>query len=143
MLKHKPRIIHFSGHGEKTGNFKEGGIVLQDSVAKPKLVTGKALASLFKIVSKRFHIDLVVLNSCYSEEQAEAIIKHVPYVIGMNDTINDSSAIEFSTGFYRGLASEGDIEFSYELARNMIELEGLPDNDIPILKINNTAPNKG
>jgi hypothetical protein len=52
----------------------------------------------------------------------------------MSDTINDNSAIEFSTGFYRGLASENDVEFAYELARNMIELEGLPDEDIPILE---------
>ena len=134
ILKNKPRIIHFSGHGEKSKNEKEGGLILQDSEASSKVVKGKALANLFKIVSTQFQIDIVVLNSCYSKDQADAIAEHVPYVIGMTDKINDNSAIEFSAGFYRGLASQNDVEFSYELTKNLIELEGLPDEEIPILQ---------
>jgi hypothetical protein len=33
--------------------------------------------------------------------QAEAIVKHIPYVIGMSKAIGDKAAIEFAVGFYR------------------------------------------
>lgn len=133
ILHHKPSIIHFSGHGEKSTNYKEGGIILQTPYGKSKKVNGNALANLFRIMTKRSKIEVVLLNACYSEEQANSIKQYVPFVIGMTDTIGDSSAIEFSTGFYRGLATENDVEFAFELAKNMIELEGLPDDKIPIL----------
>jgi hypothetical protein len=47
--------------------------------------------------------------------------------------VKDSMAIVFSTGFYRGLASENDIEFAFDLAVNAIMLEGLSGEDIPVL----------
>lgn len=128
MLAHKPKFVHFSGHG--TRGVKEG-IILQDSNAKAQVVSGKALANMFSIFAKKFTIEVVLLNSCYSQEQASAISEYVKFVIGMNDTINDNAAIEFSTGFYRGLRTEKDIEFAFDLAKNMIMLEGLLDENIP------------
>ena len=132
ILKHKPNFIHFSGHGEG-GDELSGGIVLNDSEAKAKLVSGKALENMFRIFSRKIKIEIVLLNSCYSEDQATGISKHIPYVIGMNDSIDDDSAIEFSTGFYRGLAEEEDIEFAFDSAVNMIQLEGLEDDNVPVL----------
>jgi len=139
ILKHKPHFIHFSGHGEG-GDELSGGIILNDSEAKAKLVSGKALENMFRIFSRKMEIEIVLLNSCYSEDQAIGISKHIPYVIGMNDSIEDDSAIEFSTGFYRGLAEEEDIEFAFDLAVNMIQLQGLDDDNVPvILKKNDTT----
>lgn len=132
ILKHKPNFIHFSGHGEG-GDGLSGGIILNDSEAKAKLVSGKALENMFRIFSRKIKIEIILLNSCYSEDQAAGISKHIPYVIGMNDSIDDDSAIEFSTGFYRGLAEEEDIEFAFDLAVNMIQLEGLEDDNVPVL----------
>lgn len=132
ILKHKPNFIHFSGHGEG-GDGLSGGIILNDSEAKAKLVSGKALENMFRIFSRKIKIEIILLNSCYSEDQATGISKHIPYVIGMNDSIDDDSAIEFSTGFYRGLAEEEDIEFAFDLAVNMIQLEGLEDDNVPVL----------
>lgn len=129
ILKHKPNIIHFSGHGEENQ-----GIYLQDSQANAKLVSQAAIENLFRIFARKLSIDIVLLNSCYSEDQAVGIRKHVNYVIGMKDAINDDSAIEFSTGFYRGLVDEdNDIEFAFDLAVNLIQLEGLYDEEIPVL----------
>ncbi|MBB4080554.1 hypothetical protein GGR28_003188 [Lewinella aquimaris] len=132
ILKHKPNFIHFSGHGE-TGNELEGGIILINSESKAQLVSGKALENMFRIFSRKVDIEIVLLNSCYSEDQAHGINKHVPYVIGMNDQVGDDSAIEFSTGFYRGLADEEDVEFAFDLAVNMIQLQGLDDDAVPVL----------
>lgn len=132
LLKHKPNFVHFSGHGEGGDEFT-GGIILNDSDAKAKLVSGRALKNMFRILSKKIPIEIVLLNSCYSEDQATGICEHIPFVIGMNDSIDDDAAIEFSTGFYRGLAEEEDVEFAFELAVNMIELEGLEDDNVPVL----------
>jgi hypothetical protein len=146
MLEQRPRIVHFSGHGIGGGEAgdraigealtpeQEVGIYLQDTNGKGQLVSGLALANLFKICLKRFPIDAVLLNACHSKSQAEAIsLAGVPYVIGMNRAVKDSTAIVFSTGFYRGLASENDIEFAFDLAVNAIMLEGLSGEDIPVL----------
>ena len=147
ILKHKPTILHFSGHGEgsktekkaKTGSIVKattipGGIVLQDANGQPKLVSGVALAGLFSICLRRFKIELVVLNACYSEDQAKGIAQAgVTFVVGMNTAVNDNTAIEFSTGLYRGVASEGDIEFAFDLAKNNIMLMGLEGEGIPVL----------
>jgi Effector-associated domain 11/CHAT domain len=146
MLEQQPRIVHFSGHGigggeagdraigEASTTEQEVGIYLQDTNGKGQLVSGLALANLFKICLKRFPIDAVLLNACHSKSQAEAIsLAGVPYVIGMNRAVKDSTAIVFSTGFYRGLASENDIEFAFDLAVNAIMLEGLIGEDIPVL----------
>lgn len=146
MLEQRPRIVHFSGHGigggeagdravgEASTPEQEAGIYLQDANGKGQLVSGFALANLFKICLKRFPIDAVLLNACHSKSQAEAIsLAGVPYVIGMNRAVKDSTAIVFSTGFYRGLASENDIEFAFDLAVNAIMLEGMSGEDIPVL----------
>jgi hypothetical protein len=132
ILKHKPNFIHFSGHGE-AGDELSGGILLNDTESNAKLVSGMALENMFRIFARKIKIEIVLLNSCYSEDQATGISRHIPYVIGMNNSVDDDSAIEFSTGFYRGLAEEEDIEFAFDLAVNMIQLEGLKDDDVPVL----------
>jgi hypothetical protein len=150
VLKHRPNIIHFSGHGEKsqieakkgTGSFVSkdkvvvpAGIVLQDGNGMKKLVSGVALAGLFGLCLRKFPIDLVVFSACHSEEQAIAIAKAgISYVVGMNTAVKDETAMEFSTGLYRGIAAEsGDYEFAFDLAKNNILLMGLDGDNIPVL----------
>lgn len=147
ILKHKPRVIHFSGHGigggpgrkdgRAVGFGPEGestqGIILQDKEGHGKKVSGRALEHLFSVFSKRFEIEAVVFNACYSEEQARAISQYVPYVVGMKQSIKDEAAIEFSYGFYLGLAMENDVGLAFELARNKILLEGFGEEDVPVL----------
>lgn len=130
ILKRKPTILHFSGHG------KANGIYLQDSKGEDKFVNGTALTNFFKVFTKRFPIKCVFLNSCYSEEQAETIGKYVKYVIGMNKAVDNMSAIKFSTAFYRTYAREQDMEFAFDLAVNAIQLDAsLEDSDAPVIYI--------
>ena len=148
LLKQRPRVLHFSGHGAGGGTegdralglpeqptAPEAGIYLQDAASNlSKLVSGQALAGLFKICLKKFPIEVVLLNACHSEAQAKAISEAgVPYVIGMNRAVKDSTAITFSAGFYRGLSSENDVEFAFSIAVDGIMLEGLVGDDIPVL----------
>ena len=56
-----------------------------------------------------------------------------PCVIGMRRQVLDDTAILFATGLYRGLAAGRSIRTSFELARNGLDLHGVPDPDVPRL----------
>jgi tetratricopeptide (TPR) repeat protein len=136
VLNFRPNIIHFSGHG--TGIT---GLSFEDEIGKEKLVTGVALAGLFAQFAKQ--VECVLLNACYSEEQAVAIAQHIDYVIGMNAPIGDKAALEFAVGFYDALAAynpqydEGSpIEFAFNIACNAIQFAGVAGESIPVLKKN-------
>jgi hypothetical protein len=115
MLKAKPTILHFSGHGD-TGSW----LVFEDDGGNAYPVEPDALADLMKIFKSE--LQCVVLNCCYSNALAEAIAKHIPIVIGCDGSVVDSAATSFSVGFYRGLASGKDFSQSFELGVNEINL---------------------
>ncbi|MEM1395213.1 MAG: pentapeptide repeat-containing protein [Cyanobacteria bacterium P01_H01_bin.150] len=127
LLDFKPQIVHFSGHG--SGN---DGLALEDENGNLKLVDTEAIAKLFELFSDT--IECVVLNACYSEVQASAIAKYIPYVIGMNQAIGDKAAIKFATGFYNALSAGESVEFAYKLGCNVIQLDGIPEHLTPVLK---------
>ena len=127
LLDEAPQIVHFSGHG--TG---DAGIVLETDQGQPQMVGAVALGNLFRLFAKK--IECVVLNACYSEPQAEEIVRHIPFVIGMNKAIPDPTAIEFAVAFYDALASGEDYEFAFEYAVSAIELKGLSGALTPVLR---------
>ncbi|MBD2359567.1 CHAT domain-containing protein [Tolypothrix sp. FACHB-123] len=126
LLDFKPQIVHFSGHGSG-----DDGLALEDEAGNLKLVDTVALAKLFELFSTT--IECVVLNACYSEVQASAIAKHIPYVIGMNKEIGDKAAVKFATGFYNALGAGEGVEFAYKLGCSVIQLDGIPEHLTPVL----------
>jgi hypothetical protein len=127
VLDYKPEIVHFSGHGAG-----ESGLALEDDMGQIKLVNAKALAALFEAFKE--YVECVILNACYSEVQAEAIARHIPYVIGMNQAVGDKAAREFAVGFYDTLAAGESIEFAYKLGCVSISMAGIPEELTPVLK---------
>lgn len=125
MIEEKPTIVHFSGHGE------ESGILLQDENGILKLVDAEALSRLFKLFKQ--WVQCVVLNSCYSIHQAEAIRLHIPYVIGMSAAVPDDASIAFSTGFYKAIGAGEEIPFAFELGKVAIRMEGISAENVPVL----------
>lgn len=85
LLDSHPQIVHFSGHGSSTGD-----LCFEDQIGQIQSVQPDALASLFEQFADQ--IQCVLLNACYSEIQAQAIAKHIKYVIGMNQAIGDKSS---------------------------------------------------
>jgi CHAT domain len=126
MLDHAPQIVHFSGHGDGAA-----GLAFEDESGTVKLVSADALASLFELFADG--LQCVVLNACYSDVQAKAIVQHVPYVIGMSDQIGDKAAIEFAVAFYDALGGGREVEFAYKNACVAIKMAGISQADIPIL----------
>ncbi|MCC5634775.1 CHAT domain-containing protein [Nostoc sp. CHAB 5844] len=126
MLKIKPQIVHFSGHG--AGD--EGLIFFDDKTNQSKTVDAQALAGLFKLFQS---VECVVLNGCYSKIQAEAIAQHVNYVIGMEYAISDEAAIKFARGFYSALGSGESFEAAFEHGRSEIQMADLGEHLTPRL----------
>jgi hypothetical protein len=116
LLDIKPTIVHFCGHG--TG---ERGLVLEDDAGEPYLASTEALSGLFGTLPDQ--IECVLLNACYAEKQAKAIVQHINYVIGMQDEIRDDLAIAFTQGFYDGLGAGQSIDIAYKLGCNAIQFE--------------------
>jgi hypothetical protein len=126
LLDVQPQIIHFSGHGTSTG-----ALCFEDKVGKAQPVGPDALAALFEQFANQ--VNCVLLNACYSESQANAIVKHIPYVIGMNQSIGDKAAIAFAIGFYQALGAGRTIEDSYKLGCVQIRLQSIPEHLTPVL----------
>jgi hypothetical protein len=128
MLDFNPHVVHFCGHG--TG---ERGLVFEDNNSREQIVTSEAIAMIFKLFAQQEQLECVVLNACYSEEQAKEICKYVAYVVGMSESIGDDAAIEFAIGFYTAVGAGKSYEFAYEMGCNAIKLADLTESNIPIL----------
>jgi hypothetical protein len=127
LLDHQPTIVHFSGHGSGST-----GLALENNSGQLQLVSTESLSRLFKLFQEQ--VECVVLNACLSIAQAEAIYQHIDYVIGMNRAIGDRAAIEFAIGFYDALGAGRTYEDCFELGCASIDLEGIPESEIPVLK---------
>ncbi|MGL5939304.1 MAG: CHAT domain-containing protein [Waterburya sp.] len=113
--KDDPIIVHFCGHGSG-----EKGLVFANKNGESDLVDTKVLADFFALFENR--VVCVVMNACYTEVQANEIVKHIKYVIGMNQVIQDDAAIAFSIGFYRALGYGRSFEDAFKFGTNAIQL---------------------
>jgi hypothetical protein len=126
LLRHKPEIVHFSGHGSSTN-----ALILEDNAGRSHPVSVHALSSLFSALKD--NIRCVVLNACYSEDQAAAISEHIDCVVGMSRKIGDSAAIAFASAFYQALGYGRDVRTAFDLGCAQIDLENLDEQDAPKL----------
>ncbi|HZO11741.1 MAG TPA: CHAT domain-containing protein [Polyangiaceae bacterium] len=128
LLNDRPTIVHFSGHGSGVK-----GIVLHGaSEGDETLVDGEALKGLFRALKD--DIKIVVLNACYSEEQAKAVVEEIDFVIGMKDEIGDQAARQFAASFYRALGFGKSIKNAFDLGLNELQLQGqVKDVQDPVL----------
>jgi hypothetical protein len=126
LLEHRPLIVHFCGHG-----IGEEGLLLEDDHGSSQLVSTDAIAGLFELFCNQ--VKCVVLNACFSESQARAIVSHVEFVVGMSREIGDRAAIEFAMGFYDAIAAGESYEIAFRFGCNAIELAGLYGHRIPVL----------
>ena len=128
LLDLKPQIVHFSGHGSRTGE-----IYFEDSVGKAHPVSPEALAALFGEFTHQ--VKCVVLNACYTEPQANAITQHIRYVIGMKQAIGDRAAIAFTVGFYQAVGAGESFEKAFKLgcAQIGLQVQGFPEHLTPTL----------
>jgi tetratricopeptide (TPR) repeat protein len=128
LNEHKPQIVHFSGHGSTTGE-----IVLMDHNRQVKPVSAAALKMLFTTL--KGNIQLVVLNACYSQTQAEAITEVVDCAIGMSTAVGDEAAIAFAASFYRAVGFGCSIQAAFDQGITALLLDGIPEDRTPELLV--------
>lgn len=122
----EPQIVHFSGHGTSSGE-----LCVEDILGRVKTINPETLAALFEMEVER--VNCVVLNACYSEIQAKAIVQHIPYVIGMSREIGDKAAITFAVGFYKALGANRTVDQAYKAGCLEIRLEDIPEHLTPVI----------
>jgi len=126
LLRYTPQIVHFSGHGNESGDLVMRG---DDGSSQP--VSNTALADLFAIAGDS--VRCVVFNSCFSQAQAEAVAQHVDCVVGTSRAIEDDAAVRFAAGFYRALGYGRSVATAFDLGCNEIDLASIAGADIPQL----------
>lgn len=158
LLSHSPHVLHFSGHGsrragtpasprsEEEGPSREfiwdesnplesptGGLLLQNDRGSSISLRPDILVTLLGILKRDMPLRCVVLNACYTAEQAEAITQHVDCVVGTTREINDDSAIAFTAAFYRAIAHGKSVADAFALGRVEIGTRSLSGEDVPKL----------
>lgn len=114
----KADVIHFSGHGLKTGIFING------KKGNASFVSADVFRNALRL--SKIKARLVVLNTCHSDMQAQAIADIVGCAIGSPESLPDELAIHFSASFYRNLAYDFSIQDAFNLALvdlNLLKLE--------------------
>lgn len=108
----QPDVIHFSGHGtpfqaiqfqeDKNGN--KGLLVKTEDFAE--MLSGLTI-----------NLKVLILNSCFTGiSMSAAIDKGVKCVIGMEDEIPDTQAINFADSFYRSILRGEKVVVAFKLA---------------------------
>ena len=88
------------------------------------------------VTAMQRELKLVVLNACYSQDQAQVIADAVGYVIGIEGLVLDRDSLTFSREFYRALTFGRTFEGAFNRARFAI---GLTSTMIVHLLVNRRA----
>jgi hypothetical protein len=158
LRKLKPTVVHFTGQRGRstidtstagdaphhdaiagldveTGGPHPQGVCFRGPGNRPVFVPIAALEEAFDAAGKS--VQVVVLNACYSDPQADALAAHVDCVVGMAGSVVDDAARSFAIGFYGGLGERESIAAAYKQGRAAISLAGLHEGNRPKLKLRN------
>lgn len=130
LLYHQPTLVHFSGHGGEHGE-----LLFNNGRGGTQADSGDVLEAV--VAAMRPQVRCVILNACYSEVQAEAISRHVDFVVGMRGEITGAAAIAFSATFHEAIAFGRTVREAFDLAR--AQVAGSVDADAPRLLVRQSA----
>lgn len=123
LLSQNYEIVHFSGHADKDN------LVFETSEGK---ATEAPLSAVLDLLGGHESIKCVILNACESAKSLTTAA--CPYVVGMEENVDDEAAIEFARGFYDALAAGKNFDFAIEEGRHAVRLKGYDDRPITVLK---------
>jgi len=119
LLRYRPHIVHFSGHGSKRAR-----IIFSGTNGQGKTVDQQGLADVFALYNS--HVRLVLLNACFTKAQARSISEVVNYSIGTSKAIGDKVGVAFAGAFYRALGFGKSVKDAFESARAELALTKMP-----------------
>ena len=119
LLINRPQIVHFSGHASKHRR-----LILEGNHGRAKTVDQQGLADIFALYKN--HVRLVLLNACFTKEQARSISEVVNYSIGTGRGIGDKVGVAFAGAFYRALGFGKSVPDAFESAKAELALTKIP-----------------
>jgi len=137
-LRKKPTVVHFAGTGKEATDRRWGqallgdranGLFLRGRDGRPRLVAPTALDQTFGAAGKS--VKVVVMSACYSELQAEALLRHVDCVVGMPASLPDA-AKAYAIGFYGALGEREPVATAHDQGCAAVALEGHDSNHIQL-----------
>jgi hypothetical protein len=126
MRDPRPRIVHITGHGDRSGRLLFTASDGHKSPADPQ-----AIANLLGASGEK--VECVVLSACYSAPQARLIARHVKYVVGMAYAVEVEAATRFAEGFYEALGFGSDVVRAFAAGLNRLDLTRIPGSHVPRL----------
>ncbi|MGN9906777.1 hypothetical protein ACTMTJ_04390 [Phytohabitans sp. LJ34] len=115
--RHKPYMVHFSGHGQP------GALIMTGGPDRPEPVPTDLLVRMFKASAD--HLRVAFFNVCDSEEQAVAAARLLDVVIGMRGRLPDTMARMFAARVYSSLAFGESMRKAFE--QGLLEVEKFPE----------------
>lgn len=119
-----PTVIHFSGHGGGSA-----GLLLEDEQGQQQPVMARGLTMMIGAAARSVRV--VVLNACYTTEQAEELRTRVDCVVGMDGAIGDAAARAFAIRFYGALGNRRSVGNAVEQGIAALAAKQLPDELLP------------
>jgi hypothetical protein len=123
LLRHRPSLVHYSGHGTAAGELvleaRRFRDLLRHDGASRQLAMGGAPAQIAAIAGLLARsptpIRCVLFNACHSAPLAEEMANHADCAIGMVAAVQDDGAIDFAWGFYHALAQGESVAAAFDL----------------------------
>jgi hypothetical protein len=108
LMQHRPKLVHFCGHGTANGG-----------VCMPVVERPESIASLFRILGGRTRC--VVLSFCFSLILAELLKEHVDWVVGIPKEISETAAEAFAEAFYEAIGDNQPVPAAFNLGLAAID----------------------
>lgn len=124
LMELDPTVIHFSGHGGGSA-----GLMFQDEQGQPQPVSARALAMMLHTTTRSARV--VLLNACYSTEQADVLRAKIDCIVGMDSAIGDDAARAFAIRFYGALGNRRSIGNAVEQGIAALLAKQLPGEVFP------------
>jgi NTP pyrophosphatase (non-canonical NTP hydrolase) len=115
-------IVHLAGHGDSETFLLHG----------PGGGSPMSLTILHELVKRHASVRCVILNSCHSASNLAGPIASL--TVGMDDSIADEAAIEFSKGFYDAIRAGKNFEFAVEEGKSAARMKGVEAPSIIVMR---------
>lgn len=115
LAKHRPTIVHFSGHGESSG------LLFCDAVGDRANMEYRSLNKMLSIAGGE-NLRGVVMNACYSADHMTKIRPTTDTIV-MEGELKDQAAIDFSGQFYAHLGGGRSFKEAFDWTEAAVDME--------------------
>ena len=122
LTKIKPFLLHVVGSSGGLNNLILNSI---DGSREPSDLN-KIISDFFGMYSK--NINCIILSGCYLEDQAQAVVQEIDFVIGYTSKLDPEIVKNFLDEFYFKLARKYSILESYKFAIIRLKRDGYHDD---------------